>query len=80
MSKFQLFDAVSLTEPIAQNILFHCGTGETPVHHLRLKYSLTTQRPIAQNTTRTNYLPKTTASVLLAKAGRINSSFSSSVM
>ncbi|MEG4344882.1 hypothetical protein QUB70_16525 [Microcoleus sp. A003_D6] len=47
MSKFQLFDAVSLTEPIAQNILFHCGTGETPVHHLRLKYSLTTKSALA---------------------------------
>ena len=34
MSKFQLFDAVSLTEPIAQNILFHCGTGVSPVHDL----------------------------------------------
>ena len=47
MSKFQLFDAVSLTEPIAQNILFHCGTGVSPVHHLRLKYSLTTKSAIA---------------------------------
>ncbi|MBD1830341.1 hypothetical protein H6F71_23525 [Microcoleus sp. FACHB-61] len=44
MSKFQLFDAVSLTEPIAQNILFHCGTGISPVHHLRFKYSLTTKK------------------------------------
>ncbi len=44
MSKFQLFDAVSLTEPIAQNILFHCGTGVSPLHHLRFKYSLTTKK------------------------------------
>jgi hypothetical protein len=44
MSKFQLFDPVSLTEPIAQNILFHCGTGVSPVHHLRLKYSLTRKK------------------------------------
>ncbi|MEG4036174.1 hypothetical protein QUA03_20355 [Microcoleus sp. S36b_A4] len=55
MSKFQLFDAVSLTEPIAQSIVFHCGTGVSPVHdwwygrlarttnHVRLKYSLTTK-------------------------------------
>ncbi|MEP6516503.1 hypothetical protein [Microcoleus vaginatus] len=66
MSKFQLFDAVSLTEPIAladrkiappetagaivvraSRPYMICDTGETPVHHLRLKYSLTTKSAIA---------------------------------
>jgi hypothetical protein len=31
----------SASRTIAQNILFHCGTGETPVHHLRLNIHFT---------------------------------------
>ncbi|MFB8795517.1 MAG: hypothetical protein U7126_15150 [Microcoleus sp.] len=66
-------DHPSASRTIAQNIPLSSAFIRV---HLRLKYSLTTKRAIAQNTTKTNYLPNTTASVQLAKAGLINSSFS----